>query len=96
MPLPTNFIDSSIITDEQNYNIEELTHIIETGIPQLNTEQHTVYDKVIAAVNNQTPAVFFIDAEFAKWLLKISKGCFPAITSEPDIIKLSEDIILQS
>ncbi|CAG8640267.1 185_t:CDS:1, partial [Cetraspora pellucida] len=37
MLLSTNFIDSpSIITDEQNYNINELTHIIETGISQLN------------------------------------------------------------
>ncbi|CAG8805840.1 3927_t:CDS:1, partial [Racocetra persica] len=56
MPLPDTFSNSlSLITDKQSYNINELTNIVKAGVPQLNPKQLTIFNKVIAAVDNRNP-----------------------------------------
>ncbi|CAJ0761863.1 8612_t:CDS:2, partial [Entrophospora sp. SA101] len=65
MPIPEVLSDCDqdnyLIYEEQSYNIEELTQTVENGIPQLNADQKVAFEKVITAVENQTPAMFFID-----------------------------------
>nr|CAG8536686.1 12222_t:CDS:2 [Entrophospora candida] len=60
MPIPEVLSDCDqdnyLICEEQSYNIEELTQMVENGIPQLNTDQKIAFEKVIIAVENQTPA----------------------------------------
>ncbi|CAG8773661.1 602_t:CDS:2, partial [Cetraspora pellucida] len=43
----------SLIDEEKNYNIDELTQILENGIPQLNEEQNTIFNKVIVRLSER-------------------------------------------
>ncbi|CAG8679751.1 10822_t:CDS:2, partial [Cetraspora pellucida] len=62
MPIPITLDDTnSLISEEQNYNIDELTHILEHGITQLNEDQLTIFNKVINAVESENPSIFFVD-----------------------------------
>ena len=65
MPIPTtSFNDDQsnhLIREEQQYDIEELTRLTEEGYSQLNVDQRAVFEEVITAVENNNPAIFFVD-----------------------------------
>jgi hypothetical protein len=63
MPIPTALLnddqqDNYLIRKEKQYNIEELAQLTEDGSLRLNGDQRTVYEKVIAAIETKTPAIF--------------------------------------
>ena len=50
-----------MIREEQQYNIEELTRLTKDGIFHLNVDQRTVFEEIIAAVEDKTSVTFFVD-----------------------------------
>jgi hypothetical protein len=59
--LPNYEQDNHLIQEEQSYNIEELTQILENGFYQLNVDQRAIFEKVILAVETRSPAMIFVD-----------------------------------
>lgn len=65
MPLPTAFLNNEqtnhLISEEQQYDVEELTKLIENDLPRLNIDQQAMYISVIATVEAGISSVYFID-----------------------------------
>ncbi|CAB4416164.1 unnamed protein product [Rhizophagus irregularis] len=66
MPIPTALPNNDrqynyLIKEEQQYNIEELAQLTEDGSSHLNEDQRAVYKEVIAAVETETPTIFFVN-----------------------------------
>ncbi|CAG8828090.1 7295_t:CDS:1, partial [Gigaspora rosea] len=65
MPLSTAFFNNEqnnhLINKKQQYDIEELTKLIENDLPRLNMDQRATYLSVIAAVEAGISSVYFID-----------------------------------
>ena len=67
MPIPTNvsnpYEESRIIMDELDYNVGEQNDIVSQNLPLLNADQLSIYNIIIAAVNdtNSCSNGFFID-----------------------------------
>ena len=47
--------------EELSYNCEALSVEVDQFIPMLNNDQKNIFDTVVHAIENQTPALFFID-----------------------------------
>ena len=67
MPIPTNvsnsYEESRIIKDELDYNVSEQNDIVSQNLTLLNADQLSIYNIIIAAVNdtNSYSNAFFID-----------------------------------
>ncbi|CAG8736959.1 5811_t:CDS:2 [Cetraspora pellucida] len=63
MPIPITLDDTnSLISEEQNYDIDKLTNILKHEIFQLNEDQLTIFNKVINIVESKNSSIFFIDS----------------------------------
>ncbi|CAG8707311.1 2393_t:CDS:1, partial [Racocetra fulgida] len=54
-------LDNSLIREELNYDIEELTRTVNDGLPQLNADQRAIFDDVVKAVETHTLTIIFVD-----------------------------------
>lgn len=52
---------NSLLRQELSYDVEQCTHIWQSNFRMLNEEQEYVVDNVVAAVDNKTGALFFLD-----------------------------------
>ncbi|CAB4418715.1 unnamed protein product [Rhizophagus irregularis] len=52
---------SQLIQEERSYNIPQLENILQNNVPLLNTEQYTIYNTVIQAVEQNSSEYFFVD-----------------------------------
>ncbi|CAG8631068.1 14989_t:CDS:2, partial [Cetraspora pellucida] len=59
--LPDSDRVNQLISEEQSYDIDELTAIVDNGVPQLNVDQKAIFSKVILAIDNSLPTVLFVD-----------------------------------
>ena len=55
-------VQPAVIREEMDFNIQELTQIVEERIPSFTTEQSTVFNTVLDAVKEEVPLQAFIDA----------------------------------
>ncbi|CAG8516263.1 4577_t:CDS:2 [Racocetra fulgida] len=95
MPIPITLDDTnSLIHEEQNYDIDELIHILEHGIPQLNEDQLTIFNKVINAVESKILPYSSLTVPVEQEKHSFIKGRIPTIGPEHNKIQLSEDLIL--
>ncbi|CAG8742999.1 19_t:CDS:2 [Cetraspora pellucida] len=61
--LPSDYsYTNRLICEEQSYDINELNRIVQTGVFQLNIDQHNIFEKVIVALENKAPVMFFVDS----------------------------------
>ena len=67
MPLPKStrspYVEALIIQNELDYDINKQLKIDDRNISTLNSDQQTIFDAVMTAVNStdQYPKVFFVD-----------------------------------
>ncbi|CAG8679345.1 5255_t:CDS:2 [Cetraspora pellucida] len=65
MPTPTMFfeyeLNNTLIKDKENYDIEELTQIINNGLPQLNVDQYAIFESIVKAIETHASAIMFVD-----------------------------------
>ena len=66
MPIPTIPLNNKqninrLIREEQQYNIVELTKLIEDGIFHLNADQQIAFKKIITAIEAKTSVIFFCE-----------------------------------
>ncbi|CAG8505261.1 22279_t:CDS:2 [Cetraspora pellucida] len=85
MPIPILLLEelfqqNYLIIEELQYDIELFQHRVSELHPHLNSEQLTIYNAVILAVENLNPKIFFIDgpddtATFGIVVLLLEEGC---------------------
>ena len=83
MPIPTNmsnpYEESRIIMDELDYNVSEQNDIVSQNLPLLNADQLSIYNIIIAAVNdtNSCSNAFFIDGPGGTGKRSFIIRCYP-------------------
>ena len=52
----------AMIREEMDFDIQELTNMVDERLPSFTPEQNTVFQTVLTAVREETPLLAFIDA----------------------------------